>query len=70
MGLYIPAKSITLEIEEYIGLTLENNFNQFFPIRYLGVPLVDTKLSTSDCKALVDKISGRIGSWTSKNFFC
>jgi hypothetical protein len=38
-----------------------------FPIRYLGVSLVSTKLSASDCKALVDKISGRIGSWTSKN---
>jgi len=38
-----------------------------FPIRYLGVPLISTKLSTSDCKVLVDRISGRIGSWTSKN---
>jgi hypothetical protein len=28
MGQYITAKSITLEIEEYIGLTLGNNFTQ------------------------------------------
>jgi hypothetical protein len=38
-----------------------------FPIRYLGVPLISSKLSASDCKALIDRISGRIGSWTSKN---
>jgi hypothetical protein len=28
MGQYIPAKSITLEIEEYIELILGNNFTQ------------------------------------------
>jgi hypothetical protein len=38
-----------------------------FPIRHLGVPLISTKLSASDCKVLIDRISGCIGSWTSKN---
>jgi hypothetical protein len=27
-----------------------------FPIRYLGVPLVSTKLSAIDCKTLIDRI--------------
>ena len=36
------------------------------PVRYLGVPLTTTKLSASDCKPLVDAITGRIGNWTTK----
>jgi hypothetical protein len=36
-------------------------------LRYLGVPLVSTKLSVADCKTLLDRITNRIGSWTSKN---
>lgn len=34
--------------------------------RHLGVLLVDGKLSKWDCKALVDKITCRIQSWTTK----
>jgi hypothetical protein len=36
------------------------------PVRYLGIPLISSKLSAGDCKALVDRITGRINSWTSK----
>lgn len=35
-------------------------------MRYLGVPLIAGKLSEGGCKALVDKITARIQSWTSK----
>ena len=35
-------------------------------VRYLGVPLISTKLSSSDYKVLVEKIVARIRSWTSK----
>jgi hypothetical protein len=37
------------------------------PIRYLGVPLISSKLSAGDCRVLIEKIAGRIDSWTSKN---
>jgi hypothetical protein len=37
------------------------------PVRYLGVPLISSRLSVSDCSILLDKIVGRINSWTSKN---
>lgn len=37
------------------------------PIRYLGVPLISSKLSDADCRLLIDRIFGQLDSWTSKN---
>jgi hypothetical protein len=37
------------------------------PVRYLGVPLISSRLSAEDCRMLLEKISRRIDSWTSKN---
>lgn len=37
------------------------------PFRYLGVPLISSKMFADDCKSLIDKISSQIGSWTSRN---
>ena len=37
-----------------------------FPMKYLGVPLISTRLSHSDCQPLLDKILGIIQSWTSR----
>ena len=34
------------------------------PMKYLGVPLISSKLSHSDCQPLLDKIMARIQSWT------
>lgn len=36
------------------------------PIRYLGVPLISSRLKKSDCKSLVDRIVTRARSWASK----
>ena len=36
------------------------------PMRYLGVPLITSKLKKEDCNELVQKIGSRILSWTSK----
>ena len=35
------------------------------PMKYLGLPLISSKLSHSDCQPLLDKIIARIQSWTS-----
>ena len=32
------------------------------PVRYLGVPLISTKLNESHCKPLVDRITARVAS--------
>ena len=36
------------------------------PMKYLGVPLISTRLSHVDCQPLMDKILTRIQSWTSR----
>lgn len=38
-----------------------------FPVRYLGVPLISSKLSAANCRLLLDRIFGQMDSWTSKN---
>ncbi|XP_059627616.1 uncharacterized protein LOC132270455 [Cornus florida] len=37
-----------------------------FPFRYLGLPITASRLSTTDCKVLVERIIARISSWTSR----
>lgn len=34
------------------------------PVRYLGVPLISSKLRKADCNALVERITAKIKSWT------
>lgn len=37
-----------------------------FPFKYLDIPLSTKKLSLSQCKQLVDRITTRLNSWTNK----
>ncbi|XP_019085419.1 PREDICTED: uncharacterized protein LOC104715049 [Camelina sativa] len=37
------------------------------PFRYLGVPLLTHKLTASDYQPLIDKVKGRISSWTNRH---
>ncbi|KAL7246425.1 hypothetical protein ACSBR2_001512 [Camellia fascicularis] len=37
------------------------------PVRYLGVPLISTKLKYSDCQILTERITHRIKLWTSRS---
>jgi hypothetical protein len=39
----------------------------YLPVRYLGVPLISSRLSSADCSVLLDRITGRIDSWLSRN---
>lgn len=36
------------------------------PVKYLGGPLISTRLKKEHCSGLVDKIMARINSWTKK----
>ncbi|GJU58679.1 hypothetical protein Tco_1236445 [Tanacetum coccineum] len=38
-----------------------------FPVNYLGVPLVSSRLLNKDCKVLVEKARNRIGDWKNKS---
>jgi hypothetical protein len=40
------------------------------PVRYLGVPLISTRLSSADCGSLMNRITRRIDSWLSHNLSC
>lgn len=36
------------------------------PVRYLGIPLISTRLRDSDCKPVVDSIKKKLTRWSSK----
>lgn len=36
------------------------------PVKFLGVPLITSKLSINGCMSLIEKITARIHSWASK----
>jgi hypothetical protein len=36
-------------------------------VRYLRVPLISSKLSSTDCRVLLERIKGRIDFWLSRN---
>ena len=38
-----------------------------FPMRYLEVPLISTRLTHSDCMPLIQRITARVQSWTSNS---
>lgn len=38
----------------------------YLPIRYLGVPLISSKLSRDDCSVLIDRIATKVNYLTSK----
>ena len=38
-----------------------------FPIRYLGIPITASRLSKMECRSLVEKITARIKSWSTRN---
>ncbi|KAK9073221.1 hypothetical protein SSX86_007545 [Deinandra increscens subsp. villosa] len=43
-------------------------FNEgHLPVRYLGVPLISSRLRHQDCMILVEKMEGKINSWMNKS---
>ncbi|GAV80385.1 LOW QUALITY PROTEIN: zf-RVT domain-containing protein, partial [Cephalotus follicularis] len=37
------------------------------PVKYLGLPLISTRLTKQDCAPLIEKIMARVNSWISKS---
>nr|GFB85588.1 hypothetical protein [Tanacetum cinerariifolium] len=37
------------------------------PVKYLGVPLVSSRLMSRDCKELIDKVQNRVNDWKNKS---
>ncbi|XP_050227608.1 uncharacterized protein LOC126677161 [Mercurialis annua] len=36
------------------------------PVKYLGLPLISTRLSKEHCSGLIQRITGRVNSWSAK----
>lgn len=53
--------TIQLQIAQNLRLPLGK-----LPFKYSGVPLTSKSISTADCDALVDKMTAKIRSWSSK----
>lgn len=40
--------------------------DEFFPVKYLCVPLITTRLDSRDCKLLIDNRTHRVQSWSNR----
>lgn len=47
--------------------TIMKNPEGSLSVKYLGVPLISTRLSAAECDVLKDKILGRNKGWTNKS---
>lgn len=53
--------SLQQQLAELLGLRIGK-----LHVRYLGVSLITGKLKSAHCQALIEKITSRISSWTSR----
>lgn len=55
-----------VDLDLRIAITNQLNFKPgTLPVKYLGVPLISTRLTYQNCLALIDRITSRIKVWTS-----
>ncbi|GKA08214.1 hypothetical protein Tco_0687545 [Tanacetum coccineum] len=54
---------------ESAGVIMDSfdEFKRELPVKYLGVPLIFSRLLNKDCKILVEKAKNRIGDWKNKS---
>ena len=55
-------ESVVNEILQLTGFTKDS-----LPVRYLGVPLISSRLSAADCSMLVYRFSARLNHWSSRS---
>ncbi|MFS7909488.1 putative RNA-directed DNA polymerase [Helianthus anomalus] len=58
--------NVNPEEREQIGSHVQFNVGEL-PVRYLGVPLISTRLYHADCLPLIDKVKCKILSWKNKS---
>lgn len=49
------------ELEEILGFKCS-----YLPVKYLGVPLISSKLRAPDCSLLIKRMVSRVNNWSSK----
>ena len=55
------SSSFNQEVQNILGFSLSS-----LPLNYLGVPILSSRLSYSDCIPLIGKITNRIQHWTAR----
>jgi hypothetical protein len=63
-SLYLSSIYVELQssITTFLGIQ-----HKALPVKYLGVPLITTRLTQTDCISLVERIISRIKLWTSSS---
>lgn len=60
---YSTVMQLLAKAKEYFWLNC-------LPIKFLGVPLIYSKLSLNDCTPLIDKITSKCNSWANVSLLC
>lgn len=53
--------NVQTELVQNLGFQLGK-----LPVKYLGVPLISSRLSIADCMPIIDKVKQRVSSWSTK----
>ncbi|KAK3226027.1 hypothetical protein Dsin_005889 [Dipteronia sinensis] len=68
-GNHAKSKIFTSDVSSTISQQLINLFSYtvcFLPIRYLGIPIISSRLCLRDCSPFMDKVSARLTSWLNR----
>lgn len=49
-------------LQQQLGISIGT-----LPVRYLGGPLISTRLTKKDCQSLIEKIRSKLSCWTTKH---
>lgn len=59
---------VGMKMKEIQRILYTTRFNMGrLPFRYLGVPICHKRISAKDCGSLIEKITAKIGVWSSRN---
>ncbi|MFS7982467.1 putative RNA-directed DNA polymerase [Helianthus anomalus] len=58
--------NVGMEVQEEIKNIAQFNVGDL-PVRYLGVPLISTRLYHKDCLPLIEKVKNKIHNWKNKS---
>ena len=56
-----------LEAEARRIVAISGFSRKSLPFRYLGVPICAKRISAAQCESLIDKMTGKIRVWSSRN---
>ncbi|GKA70188.1 hypothetical protein Tco_0776252 [Tanacetum coccineum] len=64
---YEESSMVNMDAFEEFKLVFTNLKRVHLPVKYLGVPLISTRLIYRDCRELIEKVQNRINDWKNKS---